>query len=79
MSKEALPKHWTKSELFSEKQKLRDALQEIVTELDKSYRAECDHADWYNNNMPGVGQTIDYVSRPSMPIALKIATEALKP
>lgn len=58
-------------------EKLEAALRELADEIGKDYRNECDEADWYNNNMPGVGQSLDYKSRPSKPKALEIIDNAL--
>lgn len=58
-------------------QKLVDALNAVVKQWQNQYDAECGQADWYNNNMPGVGQTLDYKSRPAIPEWVNSARLAL--
>lgn len=57
--------------------RLKGLLLELADEIGKDYRNECDEADWYNNNMPGVGQTLQYKSRPPKPKALELIDNAL--
>ncbi len=42
------------------------------------YESECNQAHWYNNNMPGVGQTIDYKPLPKKPEFLKSIDESIE-
>lgn len=56
---------------------LRDALQQAIRWAEIAYTLEWETAQWYNNNMPGVGQTIDYRSVPDPPPWLAAARTAL--
>lgn len=42
-------------------------LSEAIEKEEAKYNSNKDQADWYNNNMPGVGQTLDYQSYPPLP------------
>lgn len=65
------------AEQAAEITRLKELLLELADEIGKDYRNECDEADWYNNNMPGVGQTLQYKSRPPKPKALELIDNAL--
>jgi len=58
--------------------RLKQTLINVSNEIGTDYRNQCDEVDWYNNNMPGVGQTFDYKSRPIKPLVLQIIDDALK-
>jgi len=63
--------------LEEERDRYKKALEEISEPMRSEYEAACADADWYNNNMPGVGQSLDYKSRPAKPKALEIIDIAL--
>ena len=46
-------------------------LDEAIKIIEDSYHAECDLVNWYNNNTPGVGQRLDYMSLPPYPKELE--------
>ncbi len=46
---------------------LVEALREVISHEEQKYNSDCEHANWYNNNMPGVGQTLEYIPLPSYP------------
>lgn len=46
-------------------------LKKIIDSIESKYKAEKEHADWFNNNMPGVGQTLDYLPVPNYPKELE--------
>jgi hypothetical protein len=46
---------------------LVEALREVITHINKQYEAECDDANWYNNNTPNVGISLDYMALPPYP------------
>lgn len=48
-----------------------DELNAAIDEMEKDYKTQKEQADWHNNNVPGVGQTIDYMSYPPEPPGLK--------
>lgn len=50
---------------------------EVYRELNKQYESECSEANWYNNNMPGVGQNLDYMSLPEKPKELTLLQQAI--
>jgi hypothetical protein len=59
-----------------------DEINAAITEIEKEYQAQKEEADWFNNNTPGVGQTIDYKSYPPEPAGLarlKQIRDNLKP
>lgn len=56
---------------------LETALNELESIFSNEYKGRCEQADWYNNNMPRVGQTIDYMSRPPKPKVLEVIDNAL--
>jgi hypothetical protein len=58
-------------------EELETALKEVIKGIESDYKKRCEDVDWYNNNMPGVGQELDYKSFPVKPIELKIAQTAL--
>ena len=42
-------------------------LKRVIDSIKSKYEAEKDHVRWFNNNMPGVGQTVDYLTEPPYP------------
>lgn len=54
---------------MNKEQILKD-LDEVIADLEKDYNGQCDHANWYNNNVPGVGQTSAYMPLPPIPAVL---------
>jgi hypothetical protein len=47
---------------------IRDTLDVLLRNVLAAYQAEVDQVNWHNNNMPGVGQNIDYKSLPPYPV-----------
>lgn len=62
-----------------ERDRYKEALELVRVDITSDYDAQCNDADWYNNNMPCVGQNLDYKSRPLKPKALEIIDNALTP
>lgn len=52
---------------------LQDSLAEAIKWAEVAYTAEWEAVQWYNNNVPGVGQKIDYKSVPAPPAWLQVA------
>lgn len=42
-------------------------LKKVINTIESKYNAEKEHVQWFNNNMPGVGQTTDYMVEPPYP------------
>lgn len=49
------------------KQKILELLKKAVEQEEEKFRKEKEAADWHNNNMPGVGDTLPYVNPEPMP------------
>jgi hypothetical protein len=47
---------------------IRETLDGLLRNILAAYQAEVDQVNWHNNNMPGVGQNIDYKSLPPYPV-----------
>lgn len=49
---------------------LIEALDKTIATAQKEYDSICAYANWFNNNMPNVGITIDYKPVPPEPESL---------
>lgn len=58
-------------------EELEDALKTVHEKISNYYDSQCNEANWYNNNMPRVGQSLDYKPLPPKPISLEIIDNAL--
>ena len=47
--------------------RLREKVRRAVDAEQRAYKARMDSADWFNNNTPGVGQTVEYRNARPMP------------
>ena len=54
--------------LFCQSKEMAKILQSAIEDEERKYQIEKESADWYNNNMPGVGQgSHQYKTYPSLP------------
>jgi len=53
-------------------------IQETIDVIESKYKSQCADADWYNNNMPNVGGSLDYKSKPPYPKELTILKKLLE-
>jgi hypothetical protein len=53
---------------LEKRQAIRDTLDQQIKAILARYQGDLDEANWYNNNVPGVGQTVDYKQLPEYPI-----------
>lgn len=55
-----------------------ELLKEIRVEIGQRYNNAVADADWHNNNMPNVGQTVDYKPYPAKPKELELIDAIIK-
>lgn len=56
---------------------LRELLEQYVWEQEEIFNQNKAAADWHNNNVPGVGQTVEYMSYPALPKMVEEAKSLL--
>lgn len=57
---------------------LATALRAAIAQAENDHAASKRRADWHNNNVPGVGQTVDYLSPDRLPSWVEGARFALQ-
>lgn len=57
---------------------LEESLRESIKEAEDKFNATKNDADWFNNNTPNVGITVDYQTYPPLPAWVQKAKELLE-
>ena len=64
--------------IFNQAPAMYELLKEIRVEIAQRYNSAVADADWHNNNMPNVGQGVDYKPYPPKPKELEKIDEIIK-